>query len=191
MQFKSLLYQLKKKKKKPTTPPHNLNVESDVLFGGNFYNFKVGKQCLKSSWDNCSEEVRGRTRLYTNFATKGKVVWMSKNYCKLKKTRYPKLRNLAFFHVWEDARVWAHWNHFFWYAPQLSGASILVFTSWVSSEFIVGSGCRLMAARRQVFFPSWVPSGSSQLTTVGVQSLATVTSFVYWCGRKYSISQLS
>ena len=97
MQFKSLLYQLKKKKKKPTTPPHNLNVESDVLFGGNFYNFKVGKQCLKSSWDNCSEEVRGRTRLYTNFATKGKVVWMSKNYCKLKKTRYPKLRNLAFF----------------------------------------------------------------------------------------------
>ena len=46
MQFKSLLYQLKKKTKH-TTIPHNLNIESDVLFGGNFYNFKVGKQCLK------------------------------------------------------------------------------------------------------------------------------------------------
>ena len=26
----------------------------------------------------------------------------------LKKTRYPKLRNLALFCVWEDAGVWAH-----------------------------------------------------------------------------------
>ena len=28
----------------------------------------------------------------------------------LKKTRYFRLRNFVFFCVWEDARVWAHWN---------------------------------------------------------------------------------
>ena len=26
----------------------------------------------------------------------------------MKENQTPKLRNLAFFHVWEDARVWAH-----------------------------------------------------------------------------------
>ena len=34
-----------------------------------------------------------------------------------------------------------------------------VFTSCVSSGLTVGSGCSLRAARWQVFFPSWVPSG--------------------------------
>ena len=33
---------------------------------------------------------------------------MSKDYCKLKKTKYPKLRNLALFYVWKNARIWAH-----------------------------------------------------------------------------------
>ena len=36
-----------------------------------------------------------------------------KYFCELKKTRYPKLSNVALFFVWEDARVWAHWNHSF------------------------------------------------------------------------------
>ena len=30
---------------------------------------------------------------------------------KKEKPKYLKLRNLALFHVWEDARVWAHRNH--------------------------------------------------------------------------------
>ena len=32
---------------------------------------------------------------------------------RLKKTRYPKLRNLVLFSVWEDTRVWAHGSHSF------------------------------------------------------------------------------
>ena len=32
---------------------------------------------------------------------------------KKEKPKYLKLRNLALFHVWEDARVWAHRNHSF------------------------------------------------------------------------------
>ena len=34
-----------------------------------------------------------------------------------------------------------------------------VFTSWVSSGLTLGSDCSTMAARWQVLFPSWVPSG--------------------------------
>ena len=34
------------------------------------------------------------------------------------------------FCVWEDARVWAHWNHSFHLSPQLSGARVL-FHPWV------------------------------------------------------------
>lgn len=51
-----------------------------------------------------------------------------------------------------------------------------------------GSGCSLMAARWQVFFPSWVPSGvtSSPSMTAGVPGHHIL---VYWYGRKYSISQ--
>ena len=30
-----------------------------------------------------------------------------KEYWELRKIRYPRLRNLAVFYVWEDARVWA------------------------------------------------------------------------------------
>ena len=46
---------------------------------------------------------------------------------------------------------------FLWYASQLSGMRC-VFTSWASPGW-GGSGCSLMAARLQVFLPSWVPSG--------------------------------
>ena len=33
-----------------------------------------------------------------------------------------------------------------------------VFTSWISLGLTIGSGCSLLAARWQGFFPSWVPS---------------------------------
>ena len=61
-----------------------------------------------------------------------------------KKTRHPKLRNLALFYVWEDANVWAHWNHSFdWF--QLSGASILLwhpeFLRAHCKEWVQSDGC--------------------------------------------------
>ena len=50
--------------------------------------------------------------------------------------------------------VLVHWHHSFdkhlhYQEP----------VSWISSGLTVRSGCSLMAARQQVFFPSWVPSG--------------------------------
>ena len=50
---------------------------------------------------------------------------------------------------------------FLWYIPHLSGASILCFTSWLSSRLTLEQDCGLMAARWQVFFPSQVPLGLS------------------------------
>ena len=103
---------------------------------------------------------------------------------------YPKLRNLAFPYVCDDTRVWAHWNHSFQrYLSYLVPVSC-VFTSRVPSGLTVGSGCSLMAAGWQVFFPSWVPSGLTSSPSVVTVITKTVTSFVYWCGKKYSISQL-
>ena len=73
----------------------------------------------------------------------------------LKKTGNPNVRNFVLFYVWEDARVWAHWNHSF-DIPQLSGASILCF--YIPShhkECWKSAGCYTA----DIPFPSWVLSG--------------------------------
>ena len=57
---------------------------------------------------NCSKEASGEPECIRAFVTKDQVDGTSKDYCELKKTRDLKLRNLALFHVSEDARVWAH-----------------------------------------------------------------------------------
>lgn len=64
------------------------------------------------------------------------------------------------FYVWEDARVWADWNHPFDMHLSYLGPVSCVFTSWVSSG----------------------------LTSSEVAALMTITSFVYWYGRQYFIS---
>ena len=70
---------------------------------------------------------------------------MSKVFCKLKKTRYPKL-----IYVWGGVRVWAYLNHSFdinlSYPGPVSCFHILSF-----SELTVGSGCSLITARKQTF----------------------------------------
>lgn len=63
-----------------------------------------------------------------------------------------------FFYVWDEARIWAHWNHSFDRHLTYLGPVSSVFTSWVFSGLNIGSSCSLMAPRGQVFFLSWVPS---------------------------------
>ena len=65
--------------------------------------------------------------------------------------RYPKLRNLVLFCVWEDVGVWAHWNHSFCMNLGDLGPVSCVFTSWASLGLTGGSGYNLMAGRWQVF----------------------------------------
>ena len=44
-------------------------------------------------------------------------------------------------YVWEDARVWAHWNHSFDMHLSYLGPVSCVFSSWVSSGCTFGDGC--------------------------------------------------
>ena len=57
------------------------------------------------------------------------------------------------FYIWEDARIWAHWNHSFHvHLSYPIRASILcVFTPWAPLGLTTGSSCNLMAAWSQAF----------------------------------------
>ena len=52
------------------------------------------------------------------------------------------LRNLVPFYIWEDARVWAPWNHSFAVHFSHPGPVVCSFPSWVPSGCTVGGGCR-------------------------------------------------
>ena len=75
-----------------------------------------------------------------------------------------QLRNLALFYVWEDVRVWAHWNHSFHIHQSCLGPVFCVFHILNPSGLSVGMGCSLMATDYR-------------------------GTLVYWYGRKYSNSQ--
>ena len=87
-----------------------------------------------------------------------------------KKNRYPNLRNVGLFYVWEDARVWTHWNHsFHMHLSSLEPVSC-IFTSWVSLELTgswrraaVADGCDIfcLLISQEIFHlsvPSALPS---------------------------------
>ena len=59
----------------------------------------------------------------------------------LKKSRQRKSMNLALFYVWEDVRVWAHWNHSFDVCLSCLGPVSCFSPSWIPSGCCRG-GCR-------------------------------------------------
>ena len=82
---------------------------------------------------------KGRSRFIKKFCNKEQVVWMLKDCCKLKKTKYQVNEFRAFFFsVWEDARVWDHWILSFCMYLSSLGPVSCVFTFWVSSGFDLG-----------------------------------------------------
>ena len=81
-------------------------------------------------------------QIQRGFCNRDQVVGTSRDYCSLKRIRHHKLRNLALFYVWEDARVWAHWNHSFAMHLSYLGPASHSFPSWVPSGCTFGGGCR-------------------------------------------------
>lgn len=60
--------------------------------------------------ENCSRwwgECGGGVRLYRSLQQE-QTVSTSKDYHELRETTYLKLKNLALFYKWEEARVWAY-----------------------------------------------------------------------------------
>ena len=109
---------------------HNLKVENSVLFGGQNWGLKPGTPPLSS--ERLLQRGKGGARLCKSFYNKEQVVGTSKDYWLLKKTRYLKLMNLALFYVWEDAGVWAHWNHSFdMHLNFLGPVSCIQDASWI------------------------------------------------------------
>ena len=78
-----------------------------------------------------------------------------------------QVKEFALFYIWEDARVWAHWNQSFDMHHSYLGPVSCFFTSWVSLGLTIGSGCSLMAARWQVFFSFLSSLRVHQLTLEG------------------------
>ena len=84
----------------------------------------------------------------------------------------------------QDAGVWAHWNNFFDMHLTIWGQ----YPVFSRPEF--PPGLTLMAAGKQVFFPSWIPSGLTSSPSVVAAITGDCDIIVYWQSRKYSISQL-
>ena len=83
---------------------------------------------------------KGESKIYRVFCNKDWVGRISKDCCLLKKAIFLKLVNLVLFYVWEDVKVWAHWNHSFDMPLSYLGP-LLGFPSWVSSGCTFESGC--------------------------------------------------
>ena len=77
------------------------------LLGGLAEDLSPGRSLSESS-EGPLTRGEGGAGIYRGFCHKGQAVGTSKDDCSLKKTRHLKLRNLALFYVWEDARVQAH-----------------------------------------------------------------------------------
>ena len=105
---------------------HNLKAENCSLFNGHSVNFKPRTQHLRSLW-LLQRGQAGDQDMY-ELCNKDQVGGTSKDDCWLKKIRCLRLQSLARFYVWEGTGVWAPWNHSFDVKPQLSGASILLFS---------------------------------------------------------------
>lgn len=100
------------------------------------------------------------------------------------------MRNLMFFFVWEDARIWAQLKSFLSNVFQFSGTNILCFNILKFLEFTLGSvAAAWWLLEGRYSSPSWVP-----LVLTGSHWMATITDnhdiLFYWSGRKSSISQV-
>ena len=168
------------------------------------YTCQLKKNALPKRWELCFiwwAKIQAKTQHHSKilfqrgsrgnqaiweFLQQRPVVRTPKDCYELKKTRYLKWRNLALFYVWEDARVWAHWNRSFDVHLIYAGPIPCVFSSWVSSGCTVGGWLKcLMIWWREAlcFYPEFpLGSPSEQLSR---DDLIAATSFVYWYGRQY------
>ena len=95
-------------------------------------------------------EKPGYIQVLQQRASSLNVIWL----LLIKENQIALVKELRAFYVWEDARVWAHGNHFFLLHLSFLGPVSGVFhiLSFLSSGLTIGSGCSPMAASSKVFF---------------------------------------
>ena len=105
----------------------------------------------------CSKELMGIPGYIRVFQQRA-CSWNIKKLLLIKENQISQAKELVPFYIWEYARVWAHWNHFFDMDLNCLRLVSCVFTPWVSSGLTIGSFCSLMVARW--LFLSKFPQGS-------------------------------
>ena len=92
---------------------HNLKVEKYVLFGGQSWGLKPGTQPLSSLWGTDPKGEGGAIN-YRSFLQQRPGNRNIERFLLIKENQTSRVNEfLVFFCVWEDAKVWAHWNPFF------------------------------------------------------------------------------
>ena len=123
---------------------HNLKVES-YFFWWEFLGLQTQKTVSQINWENSSEEMEG-ARLYRSFITKWAGSLNIKSLLLMKENQLSQVKKFRLFSVCKDARIWAHWNHFFdIYLSYLGPVSCFQILSFLSSGLTVGIGCSLRA----------------------------------------------
>ena len=137
---------------------------------------------------NCSKEEGEEELGYAEVWEQRVDNLNTKRLLLMKENQISQLRNLALVYLWEDARVWAHWNHSFHMHLSYVGPIPCVFISWASLGLtLTGSAFHLMAVRYQAF---------SFLSSLRAHRL-TLEGYNHWWWwhlclliRKYFVSQL-
>ena len=94
--------------------------------------------------------------------------------------------NLVVFYVWENAKIWAHWNHSFdMHLSSLRPVSCS-FPFWVPSGCTLGGGCNGwgLGSRQPICHHPEFPQGSPVGAEVA-DGLTDAASFVSWYGRQH------
>ena len=107
-----------------------------ALFGELVEDLSLGGS-LSDSSEGLLRRGKGRARIYRSFVKNKPGIEHQKISSNWRKNKQLKLMNLALFYVWEDARVWAHWNHSFDTHLNYLGPVSYFSPSWIPSGYTV------------------------------------------------------
>ena len=95
-----------------------------------------------SCLENPMDRGAWRATVYRVAKSQTRLKWL---ITQAKETKYVRLRNLGLFFVWEDAWVWAQWNHYLDGHVSYLGPVCWAFLSWVPTRLTFGGGCEVMS----------------------------------------------
>ena len=100
-----------------STKTYNLKVEKKVLYLRNYWELVAWETLSQMTLRNCSKgvlEETGYTGVFLKTKQENKMHGQtSKYHLSSQKKQALKLMIVVLLHIWEDARLWAHWNYSF------------------------------------------------------------------------------
>ena len=145
---------------------YNLKLQGYVLCGGNFQDFKPGDS-ISSNPETTVPRTWGEEPGYTEVLQQRASSLNIKRLFLIRRSQIFQVKEFSAFYVWEDARVWAHWNYsFHMHLSYLEPVSwvfhILRFLEAHPREWLQSD-----AVRSQVFFSFLSAITAQELTVEG------------------------